>query len=632
MSIRLRIVGACLLFVLIMSGLGLFARSLESKMSNLAISIYDNAFIGVNYTHIVQTGFVRFAGERGHASGAALDDAARTQIGKLIDNLDVANERAMSDKSRALAKSIRDRLTAMRSGPAPGDATLAQIDKDLGKLVTNYAADAFAYRGRADDLVNESDHWLMSAIGVALGLAIVIAFGLIRSIVPPIKRAVAIAGAIAEGRLDNPIASRGRSEPARLLAALAVMQDSIARNLEKVEALRQAQEAHHAAGLARQKEIDRLVAFFGSSVGGVLTALSTASTDMAVTSESLETSAAETGCQTRLVMTEVGQTAATVQSAAAASQQLSASIDEIGRQASESSRIASAAMEQTENVVTKVADLRSAASQIGTVVSLINNIAKQTNLLALNATIEAARAGDAGRGFAVVANEVKSLAQQTARATDEIGGQIDAIRDAVVGAADSIQGIAGTVHHVNEIAMSIASAVIEQGAATQEITRSVEVVSTNTASIADSMVRVGAVIGSNGHSAAEVTRTARTLSEQSGSLSGEVTDFLAALQSLSGGQTLQCLDVDLPATVTFEQNVIAGRVRKLSPGFALFVGRLSVPSGTLLEIRIQGVDRKLAARFVEFRDGGSYVQLPLNRENLAYMEQVVAGLGMAAAA
>jgi methyl-accepting chemotaxis protein len=382
----------------------------------------------------------------------------------------------------------------------------------------------------------------------------------------------------------------------------------------------------------RQEEIDQLVGFFGHSVGGVFDALATVSTDMARTSSSLETSATDTSQQSRLVLDEVGQTSATVQTVAAAAQELSASIDEIGRQASESSRIASAAMQQTDDVVGKVAGLREAAQQIGAVVELINNIAAQTNLLALNATIEAARAGDAGKGFAVVAGEVKSLANQTAKATEEIGGQVAAIQAATLGAAEAIKGIAGTVREVNDIAVSIAAAVVEQGSATQEITRSVELVSSSTANVAQSMTRVSDAVTSNGGSVTEVKRTAETLSAEAETLSSEVKDFIAALRGLGGGQSLHSLELDAEATATVDGRGIAGRVRKLSPGFALFAGPLAVAPGTLLELRIAGIDRKLPARFVEAGDGGIYLQLPLNHEHLSYMGQALTRLGMAAAA
>jgi methyl-accepting chemotaxis protein len=483
---------------------------------------------------------------------------------------------------------------------------------------------------RGAELYDSARTMIVAALALAALLCLLAGFAIVAAVSRPIMRMAEGMKRLASGNEAVEIDGRDRGDEIGAIAEAVEMfkQNMIAKRLrdEKDAAERMAKAAR------RQEEIDQLVGFFGRSVGGVFKALSAASANMALTSSSLETSAADTGHQSRQVLDEVGQTSATVQTVAAASQELSASIDEIGRQASESSRISSAAMKQTDDVVAKVTALRGAAQQIGTVVELINNIASQTNLLALNATIEAARAGESGRGFAVVANEVKSLAGQTAKATDEIGGQVAAIQAATLGAAEAIQGIAGTVHQVNEIAVSIASAVVEQAAATQEITRSVELVSSTTASVAQSMTLVSNAVGSNGDSAAEVKRTAETLSAESGTLSNEVKDFLAALQDLGDGQALRILDLSAPATATINGSSIAGRVIKLSPGFALFAGALTAAPGTPLGLRIDGIDRDLPARFIEAGDGGVYLQLPLSHDHLTYMGQALTRLDMAAAA
>jgi methyl-accepting chemotaxis protein len=289
-------------------------------------------------------------------------------------------------------------------------------------------------------------------------------------------------------------------------------------------------------------------------------------------------------------------------------------------------------MQQSDEVVVKVAELRTAAEQIGTVVGLISSIAGQTNLLALNATIEAARAGDAGKGFAVVASEVKSLASQTAKATEQIGGQIGAIQTATRGAAEAIQGIADTVRQVNEIAVGIAAAVVQQSAATEEIARSVALVSGNTANVAQSMERVQGTVSGNGETATEVKRTATTLSSEAGTLSGEVKDFLTALSELGGSERLLAYEMNASATVIRDGHSIAGRITRMSPGTALFIGPLTAPAGTALELRVEGFDRPMRVRFVETADGGVHLQLPLAHDQLAYTTQTLARLGLKAAA
>jgi methyl-accepting chemotaxis protein len=199
-------------------------------------------------------------------------------------------------------------------------------------------------------------------------------------------------------------------------------------------------------------------------------------------------------------------------------------------------------------------------------------------------------------------------------------------------AAEAIQGIAGTVRQVNEIAMAIASAVVEQSAATQEIARSVELVSGNTANVAQSMERVQGSVNGNGQTASEVKRTAATLSTESGTLSNEVKDFLAALGDLGDGERLVSYDMNQPATATLHGRGINGRIVKMSPGTALFVGPLSASAGTGMELRVDGFDRPMRVRFVDSAEGGVHLQLPLGPDHMSYVALTLSRLGMKAAA
>jgi methyl-accepting chemotaxis protein len=392
----------------------------------------------------------------------------------------------------------------------------------------------------------------------------------------------------------------------------------------------EAQSANRDLLTRRQEEVDQLIGFFGRSMSGSFKSLSLTSADMSRTSSTLEDVAQTTGEQSVLVLDEVGQTSLNIQTVAAASQQLSASISEISRQAGESARGSSAAMQQAEAVVARVDELRKAAAEIGNVVKLINSIAGQTNLLALNATIEAARAGEAGRGFAVVAGEVKALAEQTAKATSEIAQQVASIQSASSGTAEAIQEISGTIRGVNETAVAIATAVEQQGAATQEIARSIESVTVNAASMARSMEQVQGAVEATSGSAAEVKRTTQALSVDTGILSTEVQDFLASLRDLGESRQLRALDVSLSASVAVGGQSIAGRVLKVSPGMVLFDGALQATAGTLLEVRIDTLDRPLRGRFIERTAAGCQIQLMLNHDHLSYMETAMTRLGAAA--
>ena len=472
--------------------------------------------------------------------------------------------------------------------------------------------------------------WSQSILAlVTLTIGTGLAFVIGRGIAGPISGMTNAMMKLAAGDQTVEVPARDKTDEIGDMArAVEVFkQDAIAK-----DAMQETQSRDHARHARHQEEIGQLVGFFGRSVGGVLTTLAGASANMAQSSTTLRQAAADTESQTMIVLGEIYETSTAVDAVASASSQLSASIGEISRQANDSQRISTAAMQQSEEVVAKVSELRTAADQIGTVVDLINSIAGQTNLLALNATIEAARAGDAGKGFAVVASEVKSLANQTAQATEQIGRQIGTMQAATARAAEAIQGIADTVRQVNEIAMAIAGAVVQQTTATQEIARSVELVSGNTANVIESMGRVQMAVTSSGESASEVSGTATTLATESETLSDEVKDFLAALNELGGGEQLLSYELDLPATATLDGRAIAGRVARMSPGSALFAGPLTAPAGTAIDLQIDGFDRTVRARFVGPAAGGVDLQLPLGHEHMAYAAQTLARLGLKAAA
>ncbi len=270
---------------------------------------------------------------------------------------------------------------------------------------------------------------------------------------------------------------------------------------------------------------------FETKVKGVVEGVSSAATELQSSAEAMSATAEETLRQSTAVAAGAEEASANVQTVATATEELTASVAEIGQRVQQASQIAAKAVTDAQRTDAIVQGLAHAAEKIGAVVSLISDIASQTNLLALNATIEAARAGEAGKGFAVVAAEVKTLANQTSKATEDITGQIDAIQSATSEAVTAIKSIAKTIVEVNEISTAIASAVEQQGAATREIAQNVQQASTGTADVSRNIAGVSEAAGEAGRSSTQVLAAAGELSQQAEALRSEVDTFLRSVRA-----------------------------------------------------------------------------------------------------
>jgi methyl-accepting chemotaxis protein len=270
---------------------------------------------------------------------------------------------------------------------------------------------------------------------------------------------------------------------------------------------------------------------FETRIGGIVSAVSGAAAAMQGTARTMSSSTASTQTQTSAVATAAERSTGNVQTVAAASEELATSIAEIGRQVAHASTVAGQANAESERTNASVAGLAESAQKIGEVVAFITQIASQTNLLALNATIEAARAGEAGRGFAVVASEVKTLATQTSKATDDIRAQIEAIQTETAEALTAIKRISNTIVEVNQISTTIAAAMEQQGAATQEITRNVQEAAGSAKHVSENINGVGEAVAATGQAASELLVEADRLAQQAKTLQAEVGDFLETVRA-----------------------------------------------------------------------------------------------------
>jgi methyl-accepting chemotaxis protein len=285
------------------------------------------------------------------------------------------------------------------------------------------------------------------------------------------------------------------------------------------------------AAQQRKAEMVRLADSFETAVGEIVETVSSASTELEASASTLTSTAQRAQQVTTMVAAASEEATTNVQSVASATEELSSSVNEISRQVQESARMAGEAVDQARHTNDRVSQLSKAAARIGDVVELINTIAGQTNLLALNATIEAARAGEAGRGFAVVASEVKALAEQTAKATGEIGQQITGIQGATQESVNAIKEISGTIERLSEIASTIAAAVEEQGAATQEISRNVQQAAQGTQQVSSNITDVQRGASETGSASAQVLSAAKSLSSDSNRLKLEVGKFLDSVRA-----------------------------------------------------------------------------------------------------
>tara|TARA_R110002012_G_scaffold132451_2_gene285336 strand:+ start:244 stop:2892 length:2649 start_codon:yes stop_codon:yes gene_type:complete len=455
--------------------------------------------------------------ERGTDADAAEKAAKLAAFGNGVDSVFEIRAELLDTENAAV-----DALNRSRE-------SVAELTKEVEFLVAQAESDAAIGEESAKTTIFQSQQLLFAIGGASIVLSLLIGWLLVsRQVVRRINGLADTMSVIADGDLDTDVDTSGGDEITTMARTVEIFRD----NGREVERLREEQQRTEArSATERRQAMLNLADTFEQSVKAIVDQVGLSAREMEKSSEGMVTSSEQVKMESSGVLTIAETTSNNVNTVAAAAEELSASVQEISTNISETSRVAQLAADKAQDTDRIVTSLDQESQKIGEVVKLITDIAEQTNLLALNATIEAARAGDAGKGFAVVASEVKNLATQTAKATEEIAAQIDAVQLNTNQAVDAIREIGNLIGDMTEKMMAVSSAVEEQGASTDEIARSTSEAAQSTSQVSATMNGMMSVAGDAGTAADQVLSAAKGVAGQAQSLDREVTTFLNKVRS-----------------------------------------------------------------------------------------------------
>jgi methyl-accepting chemotaxis protein len=555
LSIKAKMIAAFAVLLVVTVALGLLAVQRLAAINASARDLRDNWLVATRALGDFKYQTMRYRQlQAAHILSATDDEAAKelATMGQVVDaagkawsryekTLSPGEERAVADQ---IQRAWLDYLTAndrlMEADRKHDVAASARLYK--GDLRTTYNA----FAGLLDQDLDVQQHgaaqnvsegealyasaqiWTWSGLAIAAAVCLLAGWMAAARVSRPIGRLTASMARLAAHELEAEIDGLGRKdEIGQMAAAVQVFKDSMI----EADRLAAAEKAEQLRKEQRQKAVDSYIATFEREIQETLHTLGSAATELRATAQNMTAIAEETSRQSLAVASASEEASTNVTTVASATEELTVSIAEISRQASQSSTVATKAVTEATLTNEKVLSLAEAAQRVGDVIELINGIAAQTNLLALNATIEAARAGEAGKGFAVVASEVKALASQTAKATEDISGQISDMQNATRSSVDAIANITRVIGEINDATVGISAAVEQQGAATTEITRNTQESAEGTREVSRNIANVTQAAQETGNAAAQVLTASDDLSRQAANLRQEVDQFLALIRA-----------------------------------------------------------------------------------------------------
>ena len=620
MSVGLRITLACAVFLALCAAISASAWRTQGVLSGLAIDLYDHAFVGEDFLARGIVGWKEYAAAQGARTESEAD--ARKALAPILANLDVTASGALTPKTQAVVQAARA-LIAKVPATAPGAraAAFELIDKDLARAARRLSADGLNQRDASAAAALSARHMLLGTLLATLGCALVTGLVLIRSLVPPLRRASSAMVRLSNGDTDVTVEGDNRhDEIGDLCRSLDVFKQAL-----KDKLILEAEQASQIE-MRRQRQIKLLALThdFDLAVASHLSSVDQAVGQLHETAGALGARAGSITDRSVEVADLAAAAANSANGVATAVEELAASSREIGAVMTKSSEATRAMAGEAEQARKLVDDLSGVAAGMSGVVNLISSIARQTALLALNATIEAARAGEAGRGFAVVANEVKQLAAQTAKATGDIGSQISAMHDAANRTMWLIRGMAGGIDALQLSAGSIAESVHRQGDATEAINRNLREAASSIGAVATKMHSLQADVESNAGASTQVSAAARNVDRRSGELRTEVETFISSTSEAVDWRKSKRYDVDLPLRLRAGSGApVPVQLQNVSVSGAALVCDQEIELGSeclLLDL----VDAELPAHVMQRNDAVLGLKFDLSPAQQAQLDKCVA--------